>query len=118
MVAFHAKGKLELTVLIDDFRIAHFIEKCLGAIFGFQIGIMHILKDNVYGDNNNVIKSVYQAPLPIPQGLEWTFNAERFRIISENLPKSSHNVVLMSSTTTFIVNVTTIVLRTNQWVSF
>jgi hypothetical protein len=55
MVTFHAKGKLELTILTDDFRIARFIEKCLGAIFGFQIGIVHILKDNVYGDNNNVI---------------------------------------------------------------
>jgi hypothetical protein len=32
-------------------------------MFGFQLGTMHTSKDNVYDDNNNVIKFVYQASI-------------------------------------------------------
>jgi hypothetical protein len=39
--------------------------------------------------------------------LEWTFNAWRFKIIGENLPKNSKNIFLMPSIVIFIVNVVT-----------
>jgi hypothetical protein len=35
MATFHVEGKLELTILTDDFGIMHVIEKCLCAMFGF-----------------------------------------------------------------------------------
>ncbi len=38
------------------------------------------------------------------QGLEWTFNAKKFNIIGENLPKNSQNIILMLSTTPSIAN--------------
>jgi hypothetical protein len=87
------------------FRIAHVILKCLCAMFGFQLGIMHTFKDNVYDDNNNVIKFVYQALVSTSQGLEWTLNIRKFNIIGENLPKNSWNIVLMLSIIFFIANV-------------
>lgn len=52
------------------------------------LGIVHISKDNVYDDNNNVTRLVYQDPFPNAQH-EWTFNVGRFKIVGENLPKSS-----------------------------
>jgi hypothetical protein len=54
----------------------------------FQFGIVHISKDDVYDDNNNVTRLVYQDPLPNAQH-EWTFNVGRFKFVGENLPKSS-----------------------------
>ncbi len=74
-------------------------------MFGFQLGIMHTFKDNVYDDNNNVIKFVYQALVSTSQGLEWTLNIRKFNIIGENLPKNSWNIVLMLSIIFFIANV-------------
>jgi hypothetical protein len=52
------------------------------------LGIVHISKVDVYDDNNNVIRLVYQDPFPNAQH-EWTFNVGRFKIVGENLPKSS-----------------------------
>jgi hypothetical protein len=54
----------------------------------FQLGIVHISKDNVHDDNNNVTRLIYQDPIPNAQH-EWTFNVGRFKIIGKNLPKSS-----------------------------
>jgi hypothetical protein len=63
MATFHVEGKLELTILIDDFGIMHVIEKYLCAMFGFQLGTV----DNTCDDN--VIEYVYQIPLFNAQGL-------------------------------------------------
>jgi hypothetical protein len=63
-------------------------------MFGFQLGTMHTSKDNVYDDNNNVIKSIYQALVITTSGLEWTLNINKFSIIGENLPKISQSIVL------------------------
>jgi hypothetical protein len=57
MATFHVEGKLELTILTDDFGIMHVNEKCLCAMFSFQPGTMHIFKDNMCDDN--VTKFVY-----------------------------------------------------------
>jgi hypothetical protein len=50
MATFCGKGKPKLIVFSDDYGIAHVIEKCLCAMFGFQPGTMHISKDNAYDD--------------------------------------------------------------------
>ncbi len=50
--------------------------------------LLKMIVCNVYDDNNNVIRLVYQDPFPNAQH-EWTFNVGRFKIVGENLPKSS-----------------------------
>jgi len=66
---------------------------------------VHISKENAYDDNNNVIRFVYHASVSTTQGLEWTFNTDKFNIIRENLPKNSQNMVLMLGIVPFFVNV-------------
>jgi hypothetical protein len=89
MAIFHAKGKTEFTIPINDFRISHAIEKCLCAMFGFHSRIVHVSKDKAYDVNNNVIRSIYQVSILGDFRLEWRVNAGRFRIVVENLSKSS-----------------------------
>ncbi len=89
MATFHAKSKPKLTILSDDYGITHVIEKCLCAMFGFRLETMHISKDDMYDDNNNVIRFVYQALLLSAQGLEWSFQFRKFEIVGKNFPKSS-----------------------------
>ncbi len=101
MATFHVEEHPKLTILADDFGILHIFEKNLCVMFGFQPRTVHISKDDAYDDNNNVTIIVYQVPSIITQGLEWTFNAWRFKIVGENLPKNSQNIVI------FIVNVVT-----------
>jgi len=50
---------LDFTILDNDLRIFHLIEKCPCAMFGFQLGIMHISKDNAFDDNNDITISIY-----------------------------------------------------------
>jgi hypothetical protein len=59
MATFYAQGKLDLTILDDNLGISHVIEKCPCAMFGFQLGTMHISKDDAFDDNNNVTRSIY-----------------------------------------------------------
>jgi hypothetical protein len=91
MVIFHAKGKVELTVPIDNLGILHVTKKCLCVMFGFHMGTVHVSKDKMYDDNNNVIRSIYQVPVLGDFGLEWKVNAERFKIIAKDLTKSSES---------------------------
>ncbi len=65
---------------------------------------MHISMDNVYNDNNNVTRSIYQALVITTQGLEWTLNIGKFNIIRKNLPKNSQKIVLTLGTTPSIAN--------------
>jgi hypothetical protein len=58
-------------------------------MFGFRIGTVHISKNNVYDDNNNVIRIIYQALVSTTQGFEWTLNIGKFNIIRKNFPKIS-----------------------------
>jgi hypothetical protein len=73
-------------------------------MFGFQSRIMHISKD-IYDDDNNVIRSIYQALVNITLALEWTFNVRKFKIIGKNLPKSYLNTILMLSIIVYVANV-------------
>jgi hypothetical protein len=72
---FHVEEHPKLTILANDFGIAHIIERCLCVMFGFQPGIVHISKDDAYDDNNNVTIIVYQVSIIITPGLKWTLNA-------------------------------------------
>jgi hypothetical protein len=65
---------------------------------------MHISRDNAYDDNNNVIRSVYHALVTNTQGLEWTFDINKFNIIGKNLFKNSQNIVLILGTILFVIN--------------
>jgi hypothetical protein len=75
MAMFHVEEHLKLTILATEIGIAHIIEKCLCVMFGFRPRTVHISKDDTYDDNNNVTIIVYQVPIIITQGLEWTLNA-------------------------------------------
>jgi hypothetical protein len=59
MATFHAKGKLEIIVPIDEFEILYVIKKCLCVMFDFHLGTIHVSKDDAYDANNNVIRSIY-----------------------------------------------------------
>jgi hypothetical protein len=89
MATFHTEDKPKLTILSDDYGIAHVTKTCLCAMFGFQLGTMHISKNDAYDDNNNVIRFVYQAPLLNAKGLEWSLHVRRFEIVGKNFHKSS-----------------------------
>jgi hypothetical protein len=73
-------------------------------MFGFHPRIVHVSKHEAYDDNNNVIRSIYQVVVFGDFGLEWRVNARRFKIIVENHPKSSQNIVLMLETMASIAN--------------
>jgi hypothetical protein len=74
MVTFHTKGKVKLIIPFDEFGISHVIDKCLCTMFGFDLGTIHISKDDVYDANNNVIISIYQVPIIGDLSLEWRVN--------------------------------------------
>jgi hypothetical protein len=59
MVTFHAKGKSELTIFVDEFGISYVTKNCLCVVFDFHLGTIHVPKDDAYDANNNVIKSIY-----------------------------------------------------------
>jgi hypothetical protein len=59
MATFHAKGKVELIIPVDEFGILYVIEKCLCVMFDFHPGTIHVSKDDVCIANNNVIRSIY-----------------------------------------------------------
>jgi hypothetical protein len=79
-------------------------KKCLCAMFGFHMGTVHVSKDKMYDDNNNVIRSIYQVLVLGDFSLEWKVNAERFKIVAKDLTKSSENIVLTPKIVTFVAN--------------
>jgi hypothetical protein len=83
MVTFHVEGKVELIVPFNEFGISHVTEKCLCAMLGFHLGIVHVSKADAYDTNNNVIRSIYQVPVISDFGFEWRVNSRRFKIIAE-----------------------------------
>jgi hypothetical protein len=67
MAIIHVMGKVEFTILANEFGISHVIKKCLCAMFGLQSNIVHISKDDAYDDNYNVTKSIYQVLVNVNQ---------------------------------------------------
>jgi hypothetical protein len=75
MATFHAEGKTKLIVHTNNFGILHVKKKCLCVMFGFHMGIVHVSKDEMYDDDNDVIKSIYHVLFLGDFGLEWKVNA-------------------------------------------
>jgi hypothetical protein len=117
MATFHAKGKAKLTILVDNFGISYVTKKCLCVMFGFYTRIVHVSKDEMYDDNNNVIRSIYQVLIFGDFGLEWRVNAGRFKIVVESLPKSSQNIVLTLEIVAFVLNVVCILWKSSKKLS-
>jgi hypothetical protein len=63
MATFYARGKVDLTILVDDFGNARVIKKCLSHMFNFQHGSIHVSKDDVYNDNSVVKNSIYHESI-------------------------------------------------------
>ncbi len=110
-------------MLVGDERFVQVMEKCLYAMFGFQLGLVHVSKDVLYGNNNVVISSIYQFPSFGPQGLHWMVNNGRYRTIGESLVKNSQDIVLTSGMDASIVNCVFLVTKVkadldNQLVHF
>jgi hypothetical protein len=68
METFYVEGKVDLTILVDDFRNVKVTKKCLSCMFGFQGGSIHVSKDDVYDDINVVKNSIYQESVSNPNG--------------------------------------------------
>jgi hypothetical protein len=67
MATFHVKGKVDFTMLVGDEKFVQVTRKCLCAMFGFLLGLVHVSKDVVYKANNVVISSIYQVSSSGPQ---------------------------------------------------
>jgi hypothetical protein len=59
MATFYVEVKVDLTILVDDYRNEKVIDKCLSYMFGFQCGFIHVSKDDVYDHNSAVKNSIY-----------------------------------------------------------
>jgi len=59
MTTFYVEGKVDLTILIDDYGNVKVTDKCLLYMFGFQHGSIHVSKDDAYDHNNVVKNSIY-----------------------------------------------------------
>jgi hypothetical protein len=63
MAKFHATKQSNLTIMVDDSRMTVVFEHCLCIMFAFQLGSLHISKDNLYDSNNFVSSSLYHIPM-------------------------------------------------------
>jgi len=88
MNKMHFGVELELTILNNDLGIFRVSEKCLSVMFGVQLRIVHISKNDAFDDNNNITRFIYQVLFPSAHRLGWILHVDRFRIVGENLPKS------------------------------
>jgi len=59
MTTFYTKGKVDFTILVDDFGNVRVTKKCLSYMFGFQRGSIHVSRDDAYDHNNVVENSIY-----------------------------------------------------------
>jgi hypothetical protein len=80
MATFHAKGKVEFIVPLNEFGVSHVTKKCLCAMFSVHLEIIHVFKDDAYDANNNVIKSIYQVPVIGDLGLKWRVQGLGFKV--------------------------------------
>jgi len=117
MATFHVEGKVELTILVDNSGISYVTRKCLCVMFGFHLRIFYVSKDEMYDDNNNLIRSIYQVLVFGDFGLEWRVNAGRFKIVVENLLKIFQNIVLTLEIVAFILSVVCILWKSSKKLS-
>jgi hypothetical protein len=58
-VTFHAIGRLDLTIMVDNLAMTIILKHCLCAMFAFQLGYLHISKGVSYDFDNFVSTSLY-----------------------------------------------------------
>jgi len=80
MAIFHFEGKSNLIILVGDSKIVQITKQCFRAMFGFQLGLIHVLNFFVYVENKVVINSIYQVPSSSTQGLHWMVNVGKYRM--------------------------------------
>jgi hypothetical protein len=105
METFCVEGKVDLTILVDDFGKTKVTKKCLLYMFGFQGGFIHVFKDDVYDDINVVKNSIYQKYLSNPNGVHWDVKARMYRIIGNNLIQCSQGTIITPWIATSMANV-------------
>jgi hypothetical protein len=84
MATFYAKGKVNLTILVSDFRNIRITKKCLLYMFGFQHGFIRVSRDDAYDDNSVVKNSIYHESISNPNGVHWDVKAGRYMIVGNN----------------------------------
>jgi hypothetical protein len=57
-----------------------------------------------YDGNKNITISIYQILVSISQGLQWLFNANIFKIVSNIMSKTSQNIMFTLRIATSMVN--------------
>ncbi len=80
MATFNVEGKSNLTILVCDSKIVWITKQCFRAMFGFQLGLVHVFKNVVYAENKVVINSIYQVPSSSTQGLHWMVNVRKYQM--------------------------------------
>jgi hypothetical protein len=80
MATFHFKGKSNIAILVGDSKIVQITKQCFRAMFGFQLGSVHLFKNVVYVKNKVVINSIYQVPSSSTQGLHWMVNVGKYQM--------------------------------------
>jgi hypothetical protein len=63
MARFHVIGCFDLTIMVDNSRTIAISEHCLCVMIVFQLGSLHIFKDNSCDSNNFVSSSLYHIPM-------------------------------------------------------
>jgi len=59
MATFHAIGRSNVTIMVDELRTTTIFEHCLCTMFAFQPSFLHISKDVLYEFNNLVLNLFY-----------------------------------------------------------
>jgi hypothetical protein len=65
---------------------------------------VHISKVDAYDGNKNITISIYQILVSISQGLQWLFNTNIFKIVSNIMSKTSQNIMFTLRIATSMVN--------------
>ncbi len=75
------------------------------------MGLVHVSKDVMYGDNNVIISSIYEVPSFGPQGLQWMVNNGRYQTIGESLVQNSQDIIFTPGMIVSIANCVFLVIE-------
>jgi hypothetical protein len=105
MATFYAKGKVDSTILVDDFGNTRIIKNCLSHMFGFQHDSIHVSRNDVYNDNSVVKNSIYHEYISKHIGVHWDVMARRYKIVGDNLIQCSQGTILTPGIAASMANV-------------
>jgi hypothetical protein len=103
MVTFHAIGRFELSIMVDNSWTIAISEHCLFDMFAFQPSSLHISKDVSYDYINFVSSSLYQIPMTSLQGRQWVVGCGHCRIVDDSLAHNYQETSLITRTTGSVV---------------